>query len=92
MVTVDAKGRIVLPKDLRERLGLDPGTEVDVHEKDGRAVVEPKVDPAEVIERLDALVADAAENRDAPADEMHPIAAQPAAAIRREAVTDTTDE
>lgn len=92
MVTVDAKGRIVLPKDLRERLGLDPGTEVDVHEEDGRAVVEPEVDPEQVIERLDALVADAAENRGAPADEMHPIAVQHADAIRRQAGADATDE
>ena len=44
MVTVDSKGRIVLPKEVRKRLGIDPGTEVEVHEEDGRAVVEPEVE------------------------------------------------
>ena len=42
MTTVDSKGRIVLPKEIRERLGITPGTEVEVHEEKGKAVVEPE--------------------------------------------------
>ena len=34
---VGAKGQVVIPKDLRDRLGLQPGTEVDF-EQDGAAV------------------------------------------------------
>jgi len=63
MVTVDSKGRIVLPREIRERLGIAPGTEVDVREEDGRAVVEAEADPDEIIERMDRLVADTASKR-----------------------------
>ncbi|RQG98864.1 AbrB/MazE/SpoVT family DNA-binding domain-containing protein [Natrarchaeobius oligotrophus] len=56
MPTVDSKGRIVLPKEVREQLGLDVGTEVDVREKDGKAVVEPETDPERIIERMESLV------------------------------------
>jgi len=56
MVKVDSKGRIVLPQEVRERLGITPGTEVDIHEEEGKAVVEPEDDPELVIERMDQLV------------------------------------
>ncbi|WP_254831430.1 AbrB/MazE/SpoVT family DNA-binding domain-containing protein [Haloglomus salinum] len=56
MVKVDSKGRIVLPQEVRERLGITPGTEVDIHEEEGKAVVEPEDDPERVIERMDQLV------------------------------------
>ncbi len=34
--TIDRFGRIVVPKSLRERFGLQPGTEIDIdaHERD----------------------------------------------------------
>lgn len=64
MTRVDSKGRIVLPQAVRERLGITPGTEVAVHEEDGKAVVEPEDDPEEIIDDLEALIADAASTRD----------------------------
>lgn len=64
MAKVDSKGRIVLPQDIRERLGLDPGTEVDVREDDGRAVVEPEESADEIIDDLERRIADAASNRE----------------------------
>jgi AbrB family looped-hinge helix DNA binding protein len=92
MVTVDSKGRVVLPKEVRKRLGIEPGTEVDIHEEDGKAVVEPEADPETVIERMDQLIDEATNDRDAPDDGMHPIAEAHAKTIRRQATTDTTDE
>jgi AbrB family looped-hinge helix DNA binding protein len=64
MATVDSKGRIVLPQELREQLGITPGTEVDIHEEDGKAVVEPEDDPEEIIERMDQLVEETATRRE----------------------------
>lgn len=60
MPTVDSKGRITLPKRLRDRLGIDPGTEVEVHEDDGRVVVEPADDPEEILDRMEVLIAETA--------------------------------
>ncbi|MFU8870206.1 AbrB/MazE/SpoVT family DNA-binding domain-containing protein, partial [Natronococcus sp.] len=60
MPTVDSKGRIVLPKEVRERFDIEPGTEVKVSTEDGRVVVEPEADPEVVLERLESLVEDAA--------------------------------
>jgi AbrB family looped-hinge helix DNA binding protein len=56
MVKVDPKGRILLPEGIRDRLGLTPGTEVEVHEEDGEVVIEPADCPEEIIERLEELV------------------------------------
>jgi AbrB family looped-hinge helix DNA binding protein len=37
--TIDRSGRLVVPKELRERLGLRPGGEVDVEGGDQEIVV-----------------------------------------------------
>ena len=63
MATVDSKGRIVLPQDLRERLGITPGTEVEIREENGKAVVEPEDDPERILERMERLVAETASER-----------------------------
>lgn len=84
MVTVDSKGRVVLPQKVRERLGITPGTEVEIHEEDGKAVVEPEDSPEQIIERLDQLVAETASDRGktTPIDG-DPIAQKHRAAVRR---------
>lgn len=86
MVKVDSKGRVVLPQEVRERLGITPGTEVEVHEEGGKAVVEPEDDPRQIIERMDRLVAETASERaeTTPIDDdaVDPIARTHRAAIR----------
>jgi AbrB family looped-hinge helix DNA binding protein len=37
--TIDAAGRLVVPKPLRDQLGFVPGTEVELDEVDGRLEV-----------------------------------------------------
>ena len=37
---ITAKGQVTIPKEIRERFGLYPGTEVRFAEKDHRVVVE----------------------------------------------------
>jgi len=84
MPKVDDKGRIVLPKEVRERLDLTPGTEVEVRADAGRAIVAPEDDPERIIRQLDDLVASAAPKREPPATggDLHPIARKHAERIR----------
>lgn len=84
MAKVDSKGRIVLPQDLRERLGLEPGTEVDVREEEGRAVVEPEDRPEDIIADLERQIKDAASRRkQTPKAELGPIARDHLETIQR---------
>lgn len=90
MAKVDSKGRIVLPQEVRERLGITPGAEVEVHEEDGRAVVEPEDDPEEIIERMERLV----EETSSDAKETKPIGqgVDPTARKHRDAVRRGAEE
>lgn len=93
MAKVDSKGRIVLPQELRERLGISPGTEVEVREEDGKAVVEPEDDPDRIIERMDSLVREAAADRDPVAyDNLDVQARNHADTIRQQARTANGDD
>ena len=43
--TIDQGGRVVVPKDVRERLGLVAGAEVELQEVDGRLEIAPVATP-----------------------------------------------
>jgi AbrB family looped-hinge helix DNA binding protein len=66
MAKVDAKGRIVLPQEVRERLDITPGTVVEVREEDGKAVIEPEDDPEALLWRMEQLVPDASDRERKP--------------------------
>ena len=51
LATNDAEGRVVVPKQIRERLGLRPGTQVELTEVDGVLEAAPSVTPITVVER-----------------------------------------
>lgn len=89
MPTVDSKGRVVLPKAVRDRLGIRPGTEVEIREEEGAAVVKPEDDPARIVDRMEALIEEAnvQRERDVPEDRLDPVARRHADAIRRGAAT-----
>lgn len=38
--TIDYAGRIVLPREYRTKMGLEPGTEVILHEEKGKLTIE----------------------------------------------------
>ena len=40
-VTVEDRGRIVIPKDIREKLGIRGGEKMRVEERDGDVVISP---------------------------------------------------
>lgn len=56
-ITIDAGGRVVIPKSIRERLGLAPGSEVELAEADGRVEIRPALSPMELVEVDGRLVA-----------------------------------
>lgn len=96
MAKVDSKGRIVLPQELRDALGITPGTEVEIHEEDGKAVVKPERDPDEIIERMEELIEGADANRQqTPYEELDPQSRDQVDTIRRQArqsEAETSDE
>ena len=55
--TIDAAGRIVIPKRLRERLGLTAGKPLDLRERDGRLEIEPEPTPMRLVARKGGVVA-----------------------------------
>lgn len=86
MTKVDSKGRIVLPQEIRERLDITPGTEVDIHEEGGRAVVEPEDNPDEILARMEQLVEETSSERGEtrpPTNGADPISQKHREAIRR---------
>jgi AbrB family looped-hinge helix DNA binding protein len=62
MVTaIDSAGRIVIPKPLRQRLGLEPGRAVEIRERDGRLEIEPAPTAMTLVRRKGGVVAVPAE-------------------------------
>ena len=48
---IDAAGRVVIPKEIRERLGLRRGRRVEIRERDGRIEIEPETTPMKLVRR-----------------------------------------
>lgn len=55
--SVDAAGRIVIPKDLRERLGIRRGRALEIRERDGRIEIEPAPTAMTLVRRAGGAVA-----------------------------------
>ena len=55
--SVDAAGRIVIPKDLRERLGIRRGRALEIRERDGRIEIEPAATAMSLVRRPGGAVA-----------------------------------
>ena len=56
-VTIDRAGRLVIPKPLRERAGLQPGAKLNIEYRGGRIEIEPACQPVELVKRGSLLVA-----------------------------------
>ncbi len=55
--TIDAAGRIVVPKALRDQMRLAAGTALDIRVRDGVLEIEPAVVPMRLVRRGKGLVA-----------------------------------
>jgi AbrB family looped-hinge helix DNA binding protein len=50
--SIDRAGRVVVPKVVREQLGLTPGQEIDIRVRDGKIIeIEPRSVPMHVEKR-----------------------------------------
>jgi AbrB family looped-hinge helix DNA binding protein len=56
--TIDRAGRIVIPKALRDRAGLQPGTELDVRLLDGLLEISVSAAPGRLVHEKGVLVWD----------------------------------
>ncbi len=54
--TVGAKGQVVIPKDLREYLGIRVGSHVAFEVRDGEVVLRPEKDPKEAVREYISVV------------------------------------
>jgi AbrB family looped-hinge helix DNA binding protein len=59
--TIDTAGRVVIPKDLRDRLGLTGGRILEIREQEGRIEIEPAAVAMSLEERAGGPVAVPAE-------------------------------
>jgi len=55
--TMDTAGRLVIPRDIRRRAGLQPGAPLDVRWHDGRIEIEPALVPVTLVRRGRFVVA-----------------------------------
>jgi AbrB family looped-hinge helix DNA binding protein len=55
--TIDAAGRMVIPKPIRDAAGLKPGESLEVNYRDGRIEIEPAADQVKLVRKGRFLVA-----------------------------------
>nr|MDT0664309.1 AbrB/MazE/SpoVT family DNA-binding domain-containing protein [Micromonospora sp. DSM 115978] len=54
---IDAAGRVVIPKALRDALGLRAGQALEIAERDGRLEIVPAPTPMKLVDEGDGVVA-----------------------------------
>jgi AbrB family looped-hinge helix DNA binding protein len=55
-VTIDKAGRLVVPKEIRDRLGLQPGDELEIDEYNGRIELSKPRPERALVESLNGLL------------------------------------
>lgn len=55
--TIDAAGRLVIPKEIRREAGLKPGMPLDIRLREGRIEIEPEPVPVKLTRKGRLLVA-----------------------------------
>lgn len=58
-VSIDAAGRLVVPKPLRDALGIEPGAPLEISVRDGRLEIEPDPTPMRVVQGPNGVILEA---------------------------------
>jgi AbrB family looped-hinge helix DNA binding protein len=53
---VGPKGQVVIPKDVRERLGLKLGSRIVLEIREGELIIRPQADPEKAVEEFCSAV------------------------------------
>ncbi len=53
---VDSKGRILIPKEIREKIGLKAGDRTRLKVEEGKIIVIPPISPEEFIEEMEGCI------------------------------------
>ncbi|WP_455464139.1 AbrB/MazE/SpoVT family DNA-binding domain-containing protein [Candidatus Hodarchaeum mangrovi] len=56
IIEIDSRGRITIPKEERERLGLTPGKKVLIREKDGALIIKRFISTEKFISELEGCI------------------------------------
>jgi len=54
--TVDDKGRVIIPEDLRKKLGITKGSKVKVSLKEDNVLIASAVNSKQFIEKMEAFI------------------------------------
>ena len=49
--TIDRAGRVVIPREIRDAAGLEPGSAIEVTERGGIVTIEPAATPVKIVKR-----------------------------------------
>ncbi len=63
---IGEKGRVTLPKSVRERLNLEPGEYVEVSVEEGRVVLKPRISRDAFVETMEGCLTEETRATDAP--------------------------
>lgn len=55
-VVIDDRGRILIPKEIRDRLGLQPGNTARLEVEEGKLIIMPPLSPDEFIKRMEGCI------------------------------------
>lgn len=60
-ISIDRVGRLVIPKEIRDEAGIEPGTPLEVRCREGRIEIEPRRRPIRIVKKGRLQVAESVE-------------------------------
>jgi AbrB family looped-hinge helix DNA binding protein len=61
--TIGSKGQVVIPKVVRNHLGVEPGSEVIFEVKENEIVIKPSKAPADIVDEYVSIITSKLKNR-----------------------------